>query len=95
MNSIPFESRTGDWPFQVPVDSMGYCGQIYRWANINRLPLYFIDSRIGRDHDPVWISAPVLNEEELGSKFFGYGANKAKAKEDACRKMALSGHCAQ
>jgi hypothetical protein len=31
--------------------------------------------------------------EHLDKEFFGYGPDKRKAKEQACLKMALSGHC--
>lgn len=112
MSSPPFESRIGTWEFNAPSGAMGYSGQVVRWANITRLPLYFNYSKVGPDHSLVWIAAPIreyhhcyplsktncwpsfqVDGEELAPEFFGYSTSKAKAKEEACRKMALSGHC--
>ncbi|KAF8605630.1 hypothetical protein BDV93DRAFT_554482 [Ceratobasidium sp. AG-I] len=93
MSLTPFESRTGTYEFHTPREAMAYSGQVVRWAHISRLPLYFNYSKIGSDHSPLWIAAPVLNGEELSSEFLGYGGSKPKAKENACMKMALSGHC--
>ena len=59
MAFTPFESRVGSYQFHTPREAMGYSGQVVRWANINRLPLYFNYSKIGSDHSPLWIAAPV------------------------------------
>ncbi|KAG8775778.1 hypothetical protein FRC12_001277 [Ceratobasidium sp. 428] len=89
----PFETRNGTWEFHPPASSMTYAGQVVRWAHVSRLRLYFDFIKVGADNSPCWIAQPVLAGEELPQRFYGYETNKRKAKEDACRKMAQSGHC--
>ncbi|KAG8691447.1 hypothetical protein FRC09_011621 [Ceratobasidium sp. 395] len=91
--AIPFDSRVGVWIFHPPTVVMAYAGQVARWAQMSRFHLYFEFAMIGQEHLPCWIARPFVNEEGLGSQYFGYGTNKQLAKEAACRKMASSGHC--
>ncbi|KAF8700030.1 hypothetical protein RhiXN_08581 [Rhizoctonia solani] len=89
-----FEAFTGEqWHFHPPSAGRGYVGQLAQWAHVSGLKFTLNYRKIGHDDSPCWIAQPVLEGEYLGHKYFGYGGNKKEAKEGACRKMAMSGHC--
>ncbi|KAG8763969.1 hypothetical protein FRC11_007650 [Ceratobasidium sp. 423] len=89
-----FEALTGDqWCFHPPSTGKGYAGQVAHWAKVSERRLTFTYRKIGHDHSPCWIAQPKVAGEALEEPYFGYGSGKKLAKEDACRKMAESGHC--
>ncbi|ELU42439.1 hypothetical protein AG1IA_03523 [Rhizoctonia solani AG-1 IA] len=84
-----FEAFTGEqWHFHPPSAGRGYVGQLAQWAHVS-------GGRLGM-FKSIQYKTSYLNQVEgeyLGHKYFGYGGNKKEAKEGACRKMAMSGHC--
>lgn len=86
-----FFNRTGTHRFENP-DHGGrkYLPQVNEWSFGTMM--WVCERSGGVDHLPQWDAYPVWRGEEL-KQFHASGQSKQKAKEDAAKQMAFSGHC--